>query len=435
MCKKEDKENKKFKKLKLYLSISISASLFLATVLLEMWFILLRDPNRNSHIRSDLTTQQIIEQNYIKGFENTKNSGKFQYILSENDFNDLLDDGVKEVKDKHVESICFEYSQNGQYTFYVDLKNTFIKTRAVVSTYVVDYGYDYVDLKIISVKMGKVESSKMLVRKGYLTSDWINKYFKACKLPISYDGKTKVLHYEVGSFFNEFPETKISKTFFNLALQDSTRLSVDPSNLGFVVDFSKLRSKNDLAINTSTTPIPSFYDELKDACETQFAGMSMVEEKMVYSLNESDFANLLKSSIPASFKETIGTVAFDLVDAQSTFKEGKIDIALLFSLNGYLIDQNVEVEFDDYSDTVFDAGIEVSYSNKFLSEYLEQIFSKVAENHGDFFTYNELQGLLSIDLEDMNDEFGDINLKSAWKTIEINPLTKTIDFSITRVTP
>ena len=435
MCKKEDKENKKLKKLKLYLSISISASLFLATVLLVMWFILLRDQNRNSHIRSDFTTQQIIEKNYIKGFENTKNTGKFQYILSENDFNDLLDDGVKEVKDKHVESICFEYSQNGQYTFYVDLKNTFIKTRAVVSTYVLDYGYDYVDLKIISVKMGKVESSKMLVRKGYLTSDWINKYFKACKLPISYDEKTNVLHYEVGSFFNEFPETKISKTFFNLALQDSTRLTVDPSNLGFAVDFSKLRSKNDLAINTSTTPIPNFYDELKNACETQFTGMSVGEEKMVYSLNESDFANLLKSSIPAGFKETIGTVAFDLVDVQPTFKEGKIDIALLFSVNGYLIDQNVEVEFDDYSDTVFYAGIEVSYSNKFLSEYLEQIFSKVAENHGDFFTYNELQGLLSIDLEDMNDEFGDINLKSAWKTIEINPLTKTIDFLIRRVTP
>lgn len=435
MGKKDETNNKKSNRLKKYISISVSASLFLAAVLLVMWFILLRDPNRNHHTRSSLSREQIIQKNYEKGFENTKNNGKFSYILFEDDMNDLLYDGVSEVKDKHVESIYFANNQNGQYTFYVDLKKTFIKTRAVVSTYVEDYGYDYVNLKIISVKIGKIESTKKLINKGYLTSDWIDRYFKACHLPITYNEKSKVLTYEVGSFFNVFSETKISKTFFNLVKQDKTRLSVNPSNLGFVVDFSKLRSKNDLSINTLSDPIPNFYDELKDACETGFVGMTMGEEKMIYSVSEHDFANLLKSSIPNSFKESIGVVNFDLVDAQPTFKENNIDISLLFSLNGYLIDQNIKVEFNDYSDTVFDAGMEVSYSNKFLSEYLENIFGKVAENHGNFFTYNVDQGVLSIDLEDMNNEFGDINLKSAWKEIEINPLTKTIDFSITRVTP
>lgn len=431
MCKKVDNKNKKHSKLKLYLRISISVSLFLATVLLIMWFILLKDPNRNNHVRSELTASQIIEKNYIKGFENTKNTGKFSYILSEDDINDLLFDGVKELNDKHVESICFEYSQNGQYTFFVDFKNTFIKTRAVVTTYVEDYGYDFADLKIVSVKMGKIESSKLLVRKGYLTSDWINEYFKDCHLPITYNEKTKVLHYEVGNFFNEFPETKISKTFFNLALQDSTRLSVDPSNLGFVVDFSKLRSKNELIINASTTPVPNFYNELKDACEVEFAGMSFGDKKMVYSINVSDVANVFKSSIPSTLKESIGTVYFDLVDAQPSFKEGKVDITLLFSLNGYLIDQNVELSFNDFSDTAFYAEIEVSYSNNFLSEYLEQIFGKIAENYGNFFSFSDTQGVLSIDIANM---FADPDIDSAFKTIEINPLTQTIDFSIERTT-
>ena len=435
MGKKEESNNKRSKRLRRYISISVSVSLFLATVLLVMWFILLRDTNRNTHTRSGLTTSQIIEKNYVKGFKNTKNNGKFSYILSEDDMNDLLYDGVKEAKDKHVESIYFENNKNGQYTFYVDLKKTFIKTRAVVSTYVEDYGYDYVNLKIISVKMGKVESTKTLIKKGYLTSDWIDRYFKACHLPITYNEKTKVLTYEVGNYFNVFPETKISKTFFNLAQQDKTRLSVDPSTLGFIVDFSKLRSKDDLSINTSADPIPNFYDELKASCETEFAGMSMGEEKTIYSISEHDFANLLKSSISSSFKETIDPVNFDLVDAQPTFKENEIDVSLLFSLDGYLIDQHIKAEFNDYPDTVFYAGLEVSYSNRFLSEYLENIFGKTAEIRGNFFTYNVDQGVLYIDLENMNDEFSDVNLKNAWKEIEINPLTKTIDFKITRVTP
>ena len=435
MGKKDETNNKKSNRLKKYLSISVSASLFLATVLLVMWFILLRDSNRNHYTRSSLSREQIIQKNYEKGFENTKNDGKFSYILSEDDMNDLLYDGVSKIKDKHVESINIKFNQNGQYTFCVDLKKTFIKTRAVVSTYVEDYGYDYVNLKIISVKIGKIESTKKLINKGYLTSDWIDRYFKACHLPITYNEKTKVLTYEVSSFFDVFPETKISKTFFNLAKQDKKRLSVDPSTLGFIVDFSKLRSKDDLSINTSTDPIPNFYDELKASCETEFAGMSMGDEKTIYSISEHDFANLLKSSISSSFKETIGTVNFDLVDAQPTFKENEIDVSLLFSLNGYLIDQHIKAEFNDYPDTVFYAGLEVSYSNRFLSEYLENIFGKTAEICGNFFTYNVDQGVLSIDLEDMNNEFGDINLKSAWKEIEINPLTKTIDFKITRVTP
>ena len=87
---KENNQTKK-KRIKFWISISVCGTLFLSTILLVMWFILLRDHNRSSFVRSEETPEEIIKKNYIKGFENTKNSGEFSYFLPQDDMNNLLD--------------------------------------------------------------------------------------------------------------------------------------------------------------------------------------------------------------------------------------------------------------------------------------------------------------------------------------------------------
>lgn len=428
---------KKKKGLKFWLSVSVSASLFLATILLVIWFIILRDPVRNTHVRSEATSAEIIKKNLVKGFENTENTGKFTYILSQDDINDLLDDGVQTLGDKHIESIYFEFGENGIHTFYVDLTRTFFITRVVVTTYVEDYGTDYINLKIVTTKMGKMESTKYLTRKGYLTSEWMDKYFEASNLPIKFDETSKTFRVEIKNYFKGYNEGKIASKFMNLALQDKSALSVNPTNFGFTVDFSKSRSKETIEINNSTTPVPNFYNEIKSGCEAiDVSSMADGEERIAYSISESDFANELKKDLPSETKEEIvfgeKKVTFDLLDAQPTFKENnRIGVSLIFSVNGYLVNFDGEVGLYDYSGTYFEASIEINQENQFFVGFLEEIFKKVQENHANLFEYSESEGSLNIDFYETNSHF-ESDLRDAFKTVEINLSTKTIDFIVTK---
>ena len=400
-----------------------------------MWFILLRDHNRSSFVRSEETPEEIIKKNYIKGFENIENSGEFSYFLPQDDVNNLLDDGVKQTKDKHIESIYFEYSKTGQHVFYVDLKNTFIKTRVVVTTNVSDYGYDFIDMKIISAKIGKVECLNHLVKKGYLTSSWLNKYFKESHLPFTFDDVTKTLKYKVTSYEDYFPKTKIGTHLFNLAKQDNSSISINPATLGFSINFSKLRSSKDLVITTYDSPVPNFYNELDDACKSvNFLGMNIGDSTIAYSLSENDFGNLLKSSIKESFKEELSygsnKVTFNLVDAQPSFKDDKMDVSLIYSLNGYLVDSKVELSLIDSPGLYFNSALELSYENQFSAGFLEEIFENVQKNQPNFFDFSKNQGELFTKLSEMNNNLPDGDLKKSWKRIEINSLTKTLDFIV-----
>ena len=435
----EKDREKKRKRLKLLISISLSGTLLLATILFVMWFIILQDQNRNQHVRSDKTYNEIITKNYVKAFEDTKNSGKFSYFLPDEDVNDLLDDGVKAIKDKHIESIYFEYSENGTHVFYVDLKRTFIKTRVVLTTYVEDYGDDYVNLKILTTKIGKLECTKRLQRKGYLTSKWLDSYFEASHLPMSYDEGKQIIKVEIKKYIKDFPETKISKNFFNLALKDKQTVSINPGNLGFSVDFSKIRSMETIEFSPGVDPISNFYNELKDGCESvDFSTLSVGESAVAYSIEENILSNLLKASISSELKETISygasNVTFDLVDAQTEFKPNdEIDVNLIFSLNGYLVNSSSTINLYDYSTNYFDASIEINYDDEFAAEFLEEIFEKVQENTGNFVEFNKTQGALTIDMADMNASFVDSSLRDSFKTVEVNYSTKTIDFIVTKI--
>ena len=435
----EKSEDKKRKRLRLLISISLSGTLFLATVLFVMWFVILQDQNRNQHVRSNKSYTEIINKNYVKAFENTENTGKFTYFLPEEDINDLLADGVKSVKDKRIDSVYFEYSDNGTHVFYADLKRTFIKTRVVLTTYVQDYGTDYVNLKILTTKIGKLEYTKGLVKKGYLTSKWMDNFFKSAHLPITYSEKEQTFKVEVKKYINDFQKTKISENVFDVALKNKGAFSVNPANLGFTVDFSKVRLSSTIEVDNTVNPIPNFYDELKNGCEAvDFSALNPGDSALVYSISESNFSNLLKASLGTEFKEKItygsSEVVFDLVDAQASFSSNdEIKLKLIFSLNGYFVDLNTTLNLYDYSSNYFDSSIEINYDDNFSSQFLEVIFENLSEKVDNFADFSELSGSLNIELSEMNAAFLDADLKNSFKTVELNSATKTIDFIVTKV--
>ena len=435
---KNEENNKKFKKLKFWMAVSACLFLFLATVLLIAWFVILKDANRNTHVRSEATSTEIYKRNFINGFENTENSGKFQYFLPENDVNDLLLDASKEVKDKHIESIYFQYSDVGQHVFYVDLKNTFIKTRVVVTTYVQDFGYDYVNLKIYSAKMGKLDVTKSLMRKGYLSSKFVNKVIEDSHLPFTYNDKDLVLRIDSNACFKTLPETKIANKFFNNALHSKECMIFNPSNLSLTVDFSKLRTETN-PTKSEVSTIPSFNEELKTACEnSDISSMSIGETKIVYSISESTFTSLMSSSIGNALKEEVSLAnkktTFDLVDVKTTLKEDKVDIRLLYSLNGYLVDGYSELSFFDDGANYFNCAFDLSLSDEFFSGNIGEICKNIQENTGNFFTFSELNDSLEINTFEMNQTLSTSALRNAEKVVEINSATKTIDFKLTKTT-
>ena len=425
---KKDK-NKKKRGLKFWLPISVSGSLFLITVLFVMWFVLLRDPNRSTHVRSNNTYQDIVKRSFIKGFENTENTGKFTYILTENDVNDLLADGAKNLNDEHIETIYTELTTDGGRMFYVDLKNTFIKSRVAIKTSVNEYGNG---LKIVKATIGKVNVTRYLEKKGYLEEYYLTQFFsKASRLGGMYRGELKTIYFYNGPNWSIIPESKICDNFTNNSVNNKT--DKNPLDWSYTVDYSLQRINSNLNYQEAVGSLPDFYNELKSACESEYAGMSFRETKTVYSITEDDFRLLLKTNFDESFKETLfDQIDFDLVDAQPAFKEDKVEVSFLYSLNGYLVDRVIDLNFLDMSSNTFNTAIELSYEDKFASEYAEEIFKNIKENHANLFNFNSQQGMFYINSSSMNSTFVDINLQNAPKFIELNPTTKTIDFKITK---
>ena len=76
-------------------------------------------------------------------------------------------------------------------------------------------------------------------------------------------------------------------------------------------------------------------------------------------------------------------------------------------------------------------GIEINQENQFFTGFLEEIFKKVQENHANLFEYSESEGSLNIDFYETNSHF-ESDLRDAFKTVEINLSTKTIDFIVTK---
>lgn len=442
------------RRIRLLISLSASISLFLASVLLVIWSILLTDKTKSSHVRSENESSEIIRKNYIKGFENIENDGQFTFRFREDEINDFLYDGAKALNNKHIQNIYYERGQDNIHTFNVDLKKTFFKTRVVITTYLTESTSNRINLNIYSVKMGKVDATKYLVKKGYLTESFINDYFSKCNLPFLYNESSKAIQINAVDYINLFPKGEFSNLLWNQVLNINDCFTMNTNNLGITVDFSKLRTKAGLSKKTFDTPLTNLYQDVKDALEdVDFSTMSVGEEKIAYSLSEDKFDQVLTSCLTNDKEEISSSLlsskaTFEIIGTTSTFNyNDTIDVTFIYSLNGYLIDVQQTIEFYDYPGDYFYVDFAIKKSIKIANaehnnnndEYLKYftsdfnaIYQNIAEKTGNLFSYAASTSSLKIDLESMNEAHLNASLRTSWKSTALDGANKVINFIVAK---
>jgi hypothetical protein len=323
-----------------------------------------------------------------------------------------------------------------------------VKTRIAITTYVSDYDNEKVSLKIYTANIGKVEASKYLTKKGYLTENFLNKYFEACHLPITYNESSKTFEIKASSYISMFPKGDFANLLWNEVLETPDAYLMNPTTLGLNVNFKAFRTCPNVTKKTFENEVPNFYQELKDELEAiDFSSMALGESKVAYSISLDEFDHLLEESLPVTKEEVSSTLlsskaTFELVGSNTTIKnDGGLDIAYLYSLNGYLLDVHQDVYFDNYSTSCFNAEFfvtnSITFANKTSEKYktyfypiFEEIYKKVQEKASNLFNYNQIGKSLEIDLESMNDSHTDSNLKNSFKRVALDSTNKSINFVV-----
>ena len=421
--------------------IAIAVSSFLFLFLVTAILILngrLADPNRSKYKVRNLSYSEIVKKNYIDGFKNTENTGDFTYILPQDDVNELLSQGVESINDKHINAVYFEPKDDHHY-FYVDLKKVFFKTRVVIETTAVTDA-DFVTHFLISdCRIGKTPAFEYLKSRSYMTKTFLDDYFKKCNLPMTYNETYNSFDISPLSFIKDFSETKIGTKFFSLAKEIENSLRPNVSPFGFTLNFSKIVKNNEFIEKTIEIP-GNFYNEISSAYDDfDISSMYSGEKKKMYSISQDTLSNLLNYVLP----ETTEDITSNLTDNVATFKLkgasfilNNVDapvIKLFYSMNGYLIDVDINTTFVDLSTNFYSFAITWTNSEVDLTnEHLNQIFNNIVTNQPGFFTYSETSQKLSVNLKSLNDSEPDFELRFASKNVQIDPSTNSVNFIVTK---
>ena len=438
--RKEESSKFNKKKTKWLIRFLVILSILLLLTLGILLFLLLqfKDNNRNGYIRRNIEYSEIIKKNYIDGFLDTKNSGKFAYILPKEDINELLAIGQDRVNDKYVESIYFDVDESNHAYFFVDLKNTFVKTRVVIATTISLKDSSTIKLSISSVSMGKMNAFNIVRSKGYLDKNYVDNYFKACHLPVKFDESNLAFEITPYNFINMFPKSNIVMELFQNALDRANVISLNTSIFGFNVDISKLRSSDISYIDHDTSYIPNVSSELLDAVESNYSTMSSGESRVVYSLSESSLNKIINSSFVSTQKEEITStltsnkVIYDFKGVNIHLNEvDKITLKMYYSINGYLIDVDTYLNVSTSPISEFKCNYlvnETSSSN--VKESVTTILNSLNDEYV-YFTYQQSNNMFVIDFTCLNSQYSDPFIKYAPKEISINPIEHTLEFILT----
>ena len=355
-------EAKPKKKFPLALVLSIGIPIVLIATLLIVLVAILSDKNRNTHQKTDAEYAEIVKKNVIKGFEHTSETGKFTFSLEENDINDLLGGAAEALNTKYVESIYYENKED-KHTFYVDLGGIPIKSRVALTTSIKDSNDSKIHLNIDSIKVGKLNASNFVTKKLFEYSDKINSYFTSAHIPVSLDSENKHFVVDPFSYISTFPEGSTTSVFWDIIEENKDLVTIEKSKFGITVDFSAFRSSSDLAVKEYADPLPDFRKNLKDEINDKNAGLSSGEHT-VYFISEDEFNQLLQKSLPTDKKEELTSTltdkkaVFNLVGTKtSIISEDFVDVGTIYSLNGYLVDAHIQLEYSEELGSYVDAQL------------------------------------------------------------------------------
>ena len=443
------------KKIPLALVLSIGIPIVLIATLLIVLVSILSDKNRNTHVKSDAQYAEIVKKNVIKGFKDTETTGKFTFSLEEDDINDLLGGAAEALNTKYVESIYYENKED-KHTFYVDLGGIPIKSRVALTTSIKDSNDSKIHLNIDSIKVGKLNASNFVTKKLFEFSDKINSYFTSAHIPVSLDSENKDFVVDPFSYISTFPEGSTTSVFWDIIEENKDLVTIEKSKFGLTVDFSAFRSSPDLAVKEYTDPLPDFKANIEEKTPYEY-GIASTGNVKVYWITEDVFNQLLQASLPTDKKEELTSTltdkkaVFNLVGTKTTIITDEIiDVGTIYSLNGYLVDAHIKLDYSGESGKNYVAGaffisndednypITLGSSRTIkgkpandLKTSLSKTLEKTEEKQTDaLFTWNGENSSLNIDLKEMNDTKFVSPLKDAEKYLEVNPTDKTLDFIV-----
>lgn len=367
---------KRFGKLILILSGSIVTLVIVTAVVVV---ILLSDKTRFSGKIGSDDTVEVIKKNYIEGFKDTNTTGKFTFQIPEEDINSVLNKASKSINNKYVEQIYYGRGDKNHHYFYIDLNLPVITSRVVIDTVAKATDDLEIKLSIEKITLGKINAYSFIKDKGILTSSLFDGFFKSSNVPITFNEKNNTFTVKPLGFIDNFPKVStISTTFFKLAKEiGSPVIKIEPSILGFTLDFSKFRSSSSLTQHDySGEVIPNFYDELDVSLENAPSVLVDSDPKTIFSISENDFNIAFSKSIPSAMKEVVTSkltknkVTNSLVNIQTNFIDDEdMTLSLVYSFNGYLVDAVVPLTFVNTSE--FEAYFEFQYDIK-IGKYLQE---------------------------------------------------------------
>ena len=349
-------------------------------------FILYTDKNRLSPETVEAKTEEVIKKNYVNGFSDISSTGKFNFVIPESEMNSILKSASKSIKSELVETIYYGKSAGNHHYFYVDLNLPVVTSRATIDT-VASVNKDLsINLKIEKVKLGKVGGKNFLKKKGILNESFLNSFFKVANLPIIYKENKESFTVAPLNYIDSFPESSIATTFINVAREHSNKtIKINTSNLGFQVDFSKLRSSSSLSVIDTDDDISTFKDELDTACASV---VIEPEPKNLHQISKDEMDLALSKSIAPQIKEEYKsngkTDKNYLASITTSYGIDYMNINFIYSINGYLVDVVMPFDFiNDYTSD-YQAYFEFQYECEIGSyhyEDFEDVYVNFYLNH------------------------------------------------------
>ena len=420
-------------------------------------YIKLNDKNRNPNKINDYEISEIIKKNYIDGFKDISNDGEFTFSLPKDDVNELLSKSVKKLNNKRIESIYYDIGEDNHYYFYVDLKKTGVKTRVVIDTLLeVDELNKCYYFAIQDCTMGKTPAFSFLSKKGYFSQEFFSKIGEYSNLPISYLEEYNRIKYEPTKYLDQFPYGNVSGLMFDLVKEVSSTISLDPSNIGFKVDFTKFRN-TDYASDTETTEVVDVYQKVKDALEsTSYSSLPIGEPYTVASLSDKELTAILNDSFIEINDDEVKSA---LTSNTANFSINKVNVKFIddvtlryvydVSMNGYVcnINQDAEVSYDIYDfatsfytkTEIESGGVKFSgSSNKHVTELLnisDDLFTSVKTKQPKTFNSNSLASTFDINLVGISSDLTDPKYQSSPMETSLDSINKRINFLVTRTLP
>ena len=345
-------------------------------------FVLYTDRNRISKNVVEAKSQEVIKANYIKGFKNIASTGKYNFSIPENDMNSVLKKASKSIKSDLVETIYYGKSTGNHHYFYVDLNLPVITSRATIDTVASVNKDQTINLKIEKVSLGKVGRKNFLKRKGILNEKFLNSFFETANLPIKYKENKESFVVKPLTYIDKFPEPgqwdyPIAKTFFNIAKEHSSEtIKVNASTLGFEVDFSKFRSSSSLSLVDTDSYVPNFHTNLEEAC---YWTPVETEPKVLYQITKDNMDLALTNSIYTLVEEEYNipgqTVRNYLASITTDYLTGTehdyMYVHLIYSINGYLVDAVIPMEFVNLGSYPYLASFEIQFECDFGSYHYD----------------------------------------------------------------